>query len=200
MSRLQRTLAAIDAANADDPNLENVDGEDVPKELIYGQRMSAVLASFAPDASEALQIAARAQHIMRWKSPRSGYPMDRKGYLQWRHELYGLHAEWTGEIMRAEGWDEPTIARVGTLLRKKGLKTDAEVQTLEDVICLVFLQHYFVDFASQHPDAKVIDIVQKTWAKMSEAGHAAALALELPSEASSLVQRALLTPRDSNTP
>lgn len=191
MTALDRTLAAIDAANADDPNTESIDGKDVPKELIYGQRMSAVLDSFAPDASDALKIAARAQHIMRWKSPRDSYPMDRKGYLKWRHELYGLHAEWTAEIMRTEGWDDATIERVGVLLRKKGLKTDPETQTLEDVICLVFLEHYFLPFAAKHADEKVIDIVQKTWGKMSEAGHASALRLELPEKAASLVQRAL---------
>lgn len=191
MTQLEKTLAAIDAANADDPNREDVDGRSVPKELVYGQRMSAALATFAPEASEALQIAARAQHIMRWKSPRSGYPMDRKGYLQWRHELYGLHAEWTGEIMRAEGYSDDEIERVGMLLRKKGLKTDAETQTLEDVICLVFLEHYFADFAAKHEDEKVIDIVQKTWAKMSASGQQAASELDLPADAASLVQRAL---------
>ena len=163
----------------------------MPKELIYGQRMSAALETFAPDASEALQIAARAQHIMRWKSPRDGYPMDRKGYLQWRHELYGLHAEWTAEIMRAEGYEDDVIERVGTLLRKKGLKTDPETQTLEDVICLVFLEHYFAEFAAKHEDEKVIDIVKKTWAKMSAAGQQAALALSLDASAAFLVKRAL---------
>jgi hypothetical protein len=188
--RLAAAFARIDEANAQDPNLERLDGQDFPKELLYGRRMSATLAMFAPDADDAVKLAARAQHVQRWKIPRSDFPMDRKGYLAWRQKLYGMHAELAGEILREVGYDDPTIARVGTLLRKKGLKTDPDVQLLEDVICLVFLEHYFADFSVKHDDDKVIDILRKTWAKMSPRGQEAALALPLGEERR-LVERAL---------
>jgi len=188
--RLDAAFARIDEANAQDPNLERLDGQDFPKELLYGRRMSATLATFAPDADDAVKLAARAQHVQRWKIPRSDFPMDRKGYLAWRQKLYGMHAELAGEILREVGYDDATIARVGTLLRKKGLKTDPDVQLLEDVICLVFLEHYFADFSVKHDDDKVIDILRKTWAKMSPRGHEAALALPLGEERR-LVERAL---------
>lgn len=188
--RLEAAFRRIDEANAEDPNLERLDGEDHPKELLYGRRMSATLAMFAPDASDAVKLAARAQHIQRWKIPRSEFPMDRKGYLTWRQKLYGMHAELAGAILRDVGYDDATIERVGVLLRKKGLKTDADVQLLEDVICLVFLQHYFAEFSVKHDDAKVIDILRKTWGKMSAEGHEAALKLPMGEERR-LVERAL---------
>lgn len=188
--RLDAAFARIDEANAQDPNLERLDGQDFPKELLYGRRMSATLAMFAPEADDAVKLAARAQHVQRWKIPRSDFPMDRKGYLAWRQKLYGMHAELAGEILREVGYDDATITRVGTLLRKKGLKTDPDVQLLEDVICLVFLEHYFAEFSVKHDDAKVIDILRKTWAKMSPRGHEAALALPMGEERR-LVERAL---------
>lgn len=188
--RLDAAFARIDEANAQDPNLERLDGQDFPKELLYGRRMSATLATFAPDADDAVKLAARAQHVQRWKIPRSDFPMDRKGYLAWRQKLYGMHAELAGEILREVGYDDATITRVGTLLRKKCLKTDPDVQLLEDVICLVFLEHYFAEFSVKHDDAKVIDILRKTWAKMSPRGHEAALALPMGEERR-LVERAL---------
>jgi len=188
---LQAVLAAVDEANSGDPHKVDYEGRPVGKEWLYGQRMSAMLAEYAPDASESLQIAARAQHICRWLSPRSDYPMDRPGYLRWRSELGKMHARLAGEIMAEKGYPEAQIARVGQLLRKEKLKRDAEVQTLEDVICLVFIKYYFEEFAAEHPHEKVLSVVQKTWNKMSERGHQAALALDLPAPVSAQLQAAL---------
>ena len=190
--RFENTLARIDQANQQDPNLESVDGVMQPKELIYGQRMSQQLAEFAPDASEVLQIAARAQHIQRWQSPRDSYPKTRAGYLQWRRELGRFHAQQAANIMAEAGYDEDTIARVKALLTKSQLKQDPEVQTLEDVICLVFIRYYLEEFAaSQKSHEKLISIIQKTWAKMSPRGHEAALALPLNAPLSKLIGEAL---------
>jgi hypothetical protein len=189
--RLARALAAIDAANRADPNMDTQDGAARPAALVYSERMSAWLERIAPDASEALRIAARAQHIERWTVPRASYPMTREGYLRWRTELGKFHAQRAGEIMRAAGYDEAEAARAGALIRKQRLKRDPEAQTLEDVICLVFLENYFADFASKHDDAKIVDILRKTWAKMSPRGHEAALALPMPERARALVERAL---------
>jgi len=191
MNRLEQTLAAFDAVNAQDPNTEIIHGKAISKELIYSQRMSDQLHKFLPGASEALQLAARSQHICRWKIPRSDYPMDRQGYKKWRLDLAVFHGETAGEILQANGYDQTLIHRVKDLLLKRSLKRDAEVQVLEDVICLVFLEFYLDDFAGKHDEAKLIDIIQKTWNKMSDVGHAAALKLPLSSAMLSLVTKAL---------
>jgi hypothetical protein len=147
--------------------------------------MTEKLGQFDSESSEAMQLAVRAQHIGRWKIPRLDYPMDRVGYLKWREELKKMHAHMAAEILNEVGYDEETIERVKFLIRKKQLKTDPDTQTMEDVICLVFLEYYFEEFAAKHENEKIIDILQKTWAKMSEKGHRAAL--QLPFSPSSLV-------------
>ncbi|TXF90897.1 DUF4202 domain-containing protein [Neolewinella aurantiaca] len=190
-SKLSEAFAAIDEANAADPRTTEVDGVLKPYELVYGQRMSATLTSFAPAASPELQLAARAQHLERWAIPRSDYPMDRIGYLTWRNDQKKRHASRAAEILTPLGFSEETIARVQFLLQKKRLKQDPETQQLEDVICLVFLEHYAAGFAAQHPEEKVIDILQKTWSKMSPDGQQAALKLPLAPGVLSLVQKAL---------
>ncbi|WP_081741484.1 DUF4202 domain-containing protein [Tolumonas lignilytica] len=191
-SRFIRTIAAFDQANANDPRQErDENGLEVAYEVLYARRMSEMLRHFCPHASEALQLAARSQHIERWLLPRELYPLDRKGYLQWRSELKERHAIRAGEIMQAEGYDSVMCDRVAALLKKEKLKSDDESQTLEDVICLVFLQFYFSEFAKAHDEAKLIDILQKTWRKMSDAGHQAALKLPLSEDELALVTKAL---------
>jgi Domain of unknown function (DUF4202) len=191
MQQLEQTLAAFDAANAQDPNTEIVNGQPIAKELIYSQRMTAQLHKFLPAASAELQLAARSQHICRWKIPRSDYPMDRQGYKKWRLDLAGFHGDTAGAIMQTHGYAANTIQRVKDLLLKRSLKRDGEVQALEDIICLVFLEFYLEDFASKHDEAKLIDIIQKTWNKMSDAGHTAALKLPLSNTMLALVTKAL---------
>lgn len=187
MDRLSKAFAGIDAANGEDPNRIEADGVSVPAERVYGERMSEMLARVYPDASELLRIAARAQHIRRWQIPRDSYPMDRPGYLRWRKELGRKHAEWAGEILAASGYDAEEIARVGALLRKENLRRDPETQALEDVASLVFLAHYAEPFAEKHAPEKIVSILAKTLAKMSEHGRAAAGNLSL----SPTVQNAL---------
>lgn len=178
--RFERALARFDTANAEDPNREFADGRERPKELLYAERMTAMLERFAPDASEVLRLAARCQHIQRWKIPRAEYPMDRIGYLQWRKRLNKFHAQLAGDILRDVGYDEATIARVGSLLKKETLKSDPEVQALEDVVDLVFLESYLAGFVAargHYDNAKFLDILRKTAKKMSARGRAAALTL-----------------------
>jgi hypothetical protein len=189
--RHAEAIARFDAANGEDPNQETVDGIALPKEVVYAHRMSDWLARLEPNASEALQLAVRAQHIRRWTIPRADYPMDRRGYLRWRTDLKNFHAEYAGDILLGVGYQAETVAAVQSLLRKEGLRENPEAQTLEDVACLVFLEHYFADFAGQHDPVKVVDIVRKTWAKMSTRGHDAALTIPLQSDARALVERAL---------
>lgn len=190
-SKRDRAFSAFDAANAKDPNVVQHRGRGIPKELLYSQLMSARLRQFAPDASEALQLAAHAQHLCRWEIPRDAYPMGRASYYAWRERLGVYHGEKAGALMKDVGYDAACIERVQALLRKENLKQDSETQCLEDVICLVFLEHYFEAFASSHPEPKVIGILKKTWAKMSDAGHEAALELNLSADTLRLVRRAL---------
>jgi Domain of unknown function (DUF4202) len=191
VERFNRAFHCFDEANAEDPQLEVVDGVSYPKELLYARRMTTWLDRFAPDASEALRLAARCQHIRRWMIPRSRYPMDRRGYLQWRTALATFHGETAAEILRQVGYDEALIGRVRSLLRKEGLKRDPEVQCLEDVICLVFLESYCADFAKHHDTAKMLPIIRKTWEKMSPRGREVARTLNLPEEVNRLVEVAL---------
>lgn len=174
----QATITAIDHANAQDPHNETADGKEYPKELLYSQRMTEMQERYIPDAAEAVKIAVRAQHIQRWKIPRSNYPMDKQGYLQWRSGLYKFHADTVGEIMREAGYDDVMIARVKKIVSKKGLKINPETQLMEDVVDLVFIEHYLTGFVAQHPEydeAKWIPIIRKTWQKMSSQAHEFAL-------------------------
>lgn len=169
--RLIHAFAAIDAANAADPTLM----DDQPAALLYGQRMTAEVAKLFPDASDILQIAARGQHIERWLLPRTDYPDGREGYLNWRREQARRHAARVGQIMRDAGYSDADADRVGVLLRKEGIKRDADVQALEDVICFAFLRHYFADFAIDKEPDHLLKIVEKTARKMSAKGRAKAL-------------------------
>jgi hypothetical protein len=191
MSRFDDAIRRFDEANAEDPIVEAVDGKPMPKELVYGQRMSARLAAFAPNAPETVKLATRSQHIRRWEVSRDSYPEGRAGYLKWRTDLYKRHGDISGGIMQDVGYDDQTIVRVQTLLRKRGLKTDPDVQLMEDVICLVFLEHYFHDFAQKHAEEKLISIVQKTWKKMTDKAHEAALQLDYEPEDLAVIQKAL---------
>ena len=194
LERFNAAIARFDAANADDPTTEVFQGAVYPKELLYAQRMTAWLDNIAPEASEVLRLAVRCQHIQRWTIPRHTYAMDRHGYLRWRTTLAKFHADTAAAILRDVGYDDATIQRVQTLLRKERLKRDPEVQCLEDVICLVFLEHYLAAFATQHDEVKVLDILRKTWTKMSPRGHEVALTLPMSPEAHRLVEQALAEP------
>lgn len=194
MSASEKLLEAFrlfDEANQQDPNTEEFKGKEYPKELLYAKRMTKKLNAFAPDATEALQLTARCQHICRWEIPRESYPMNKSGYLRWRQALKKFHAQKASIILKKVGYSADIIAKVAFLLEKKQLKKNEETQMLEDVICLVFLEYYFEPFAKKHPEDKTIAIIQKTWRKMSDKGHLAALQLPLSKKSSELVSKAI---------
>jgi hypothetical protein len=181
----------IDAENAQDPNSEISQSKTYPKELLYSNRMYERLMDFYPNASEAIQIASKAQHICRWKVARETYPMDRVGYLKWREDLKKFHAKTTAVILEKAGYSEEFIARVSFLIEKKLLKKDAETQLLEDVICLVFMEYYLDPFVQKHDREKMKNIILKTWNKMSEKGHQEALKINFSSTNLELIKEAL---------
>jgi Domain of unknown function (DUF4202) len=160
-ARFDRAIAAIDAANADDPN---------GKELRHSELATKWVRRLRPDAGEALLLAARAHHIRRWAIPRASYPEGRAGYLRWRRDLQKAHAEDVARILSAEGYDDATIARVQDIVRKRNLARDAEVQVFEDALCLVFVEDQLTEFSTRVDDAKLADIVEKTLDKMSPEG------------------------------
>lgn len=186
-----RARAAIDAAHAADPK-RAADGR--AAELVYAENMERWVVKLAPDAPEILRLAARCQHLERWTTPRSSYPLDKVGYHAWRRGLYVKQAERARQLLVESGVGEADAAEVATWVSKTGLKTNAGTQALEDAACLVFLENEIADFAASHTDyteEKFIDILKKTWRKMSPAAQDAALALELPAPIAALVRRAL---------
>ena len=193
MDRLAAVLAAIDAANADDPNVLVVDGVERPKERAHAEMMTHWVRSLDPDCTDEQLIAARAHHLRRWTVPRSSYPEGRGGYLRWRTALKQQHADDVGTIMRGAGYGDASIERVQQIVRKQGLGRDPAVQVHEDALCLVFLQTQFDEVAGKLGDDKTVDVVRKTARKMSPAGLAAAQGLPFTPEAAALFDRALST-------
>ncbi len=186
-----KARAAIDAAHAADPK-RAADGR--AAELVYAEHMERWVVKLAPDAPEILRLAARCQHLERWTTPRGSYPMDKAGYHAWRRGLYVKQAERARQLLVENGVGEAEAAEVATWVSKSGLKTNAGTQALEDAACLVFLENEIVDFATTHPDyteEKYLDILRKTWRKMSPAAQSAALGLELPPAIAALVKKAV---------
>jgi hypothetical protein len=188
---IEQAVERFDAMNARDPNPLVVDGVSRPRELVQAERLEAWVKKLAPDASVALRLAARCQHLCRWEIPRASYEEGRVGYLKWRKELARHHADLAAGVLGELGFTADTLAAVRRINLKQGLKNEADTQAMEDALCLAFLEHEFAEFAPKYEDAKVIDIVQKTWRKMSPRAHELALGLPFAPETLALVSRAL---------
>jgi hypothetical protein len=191
MDRLAAALAAIDAANADDPNRIVVDGLERPKEQAHAELMTDWVRRLDPDCSEEQILAARAHHLRRWSVARDSYPEGRSGYLRWRTALKQQHADEVAAILRDVGYDDAAISRVQQIVRKQGLGRDPAVQVHEDALCLVFLETQFDELIERLGDDKTIDVLRKTAKKMSPAGLQAAQGLHYSPPAAALLGRAL---------
>jgi len=189
--QLTQAFKLFDQANGEDPNVISVSDEDKPKELVFAERLTEAVLTLNPDASEPLLLASRCQHIRRWEVPRDTQPMGRVGYLKWRGGLKKFHAETSGKILQEVGYSEDIISAVQSLNQKKNMKTDADCQTLEDALCLVFLKYQFDALINDTEHGKMISIVQKTWAKMSPQGHEHALLIEYSAAGKSVIDEAL---------
>ena len=188
---LEQVIERIDQLNREDPNTELIGGIAHPRELLYAKRLTEWVLRLNPKASEALRIAARGQHVQRWTIPRQRYKMNRRGYLRWRETLKAFHAKTLGELMREVGYPEELIQRVQQIMSKRRLQDDPDSQTLEDALCLVFLETQFAGLRQKTPDDKMKDILQKTWKKMSGPGRAAAMRLPLGEDEKRLLAQAL---------
>jgi len=190
-SKIDEAYHKFDAANGDDPNKIDVDGTLQPKELVFAKRLSKIVLRLDPEASEALRLASRCQHLCRWEIPRSTQPMGRAGYLKWRTLLKKFHAEKSAQILHQVGYDEEVISRVRDLNLKKNLQSDPDCQTLEDGLCLVFLQYQFDALIAETDEEKMLTIIRKTWAKMSTDGQKAAMELDFSPEGKAMLAKAL---------
>lgn len=190
-ARFARAVAAFDAANAEDPNRLTVDGQERPRELVQAERLAAWVAKLEPLASEALSLAAHCQHLRRWEIPRNSFPAGRVGYLQWRTQLGRFHAEAAARILEQAGYERPLIDEVRRINLKQNLHSNPDSQTMEDALCLSFLEFEFEEFCTKYPPEKVLEVVQKTWKKMSSRAHQAALHLPLSPASLAVVTRAL---------
>jgi hypothetical protein len=195
-SLFEQARTLIDDANSIDPNQVSASGREWPKELLYSERMSDMLNRFRPETDEVMKLAIRAQHIERWKSPRKAYPEGRIGYLQWRKDLYKIQATRAAELMGQAGYDKSECDRAWQAVAKKNIKGNPDTQLLEDVTDLVFLEHYMLGFVGKHPDydeAKWIEIIRKTWNKMSSGAQQFAVsgAVILPQSLTPLIHKAV---------
>jgi hypothetical protein len=189
--RYEAAIRRFDEENSKDPNTESVAGVAQPRELVYSRWLTDWVLKLSPGASEPLRLAARCQHLCRWMVPRDSYPMTRPGYLQWREGLKKFHAQKSGQILREVGYSDDTIARVQELNLKKDFSRDPEGRVLEDALCLVFLEHQFGELAKKTSEEKMVNALQKSWKKMTSAGHAAALALSYTPQEKALLDKAL---------
>jgi hypothetical protein len=189
-ARFDTALRRFDEENARDPNSELVAGNPRPRELVYAERLTDWVLQIKPDASEALRLAARCQHLCRWMIPRNRYPMDRAGYLKWRTELKKFHAEKSGQILRQVGYGEELVGQVQALNLKKDFPRNPDSRVLEDALCLVFLQFQFADLASKTDADKMINALRKSWQKMTEPARAEALKLPFAPREKALLEQA----------
>ena len=188
---IELAFISIDDYNKKDPTIENWKGTDYPKEYLESIKRTNWLEKIAPNASDALKIATRSQHIGRWEIPRHTYESSRIGYLTWRSDLAKYHARKTSEILQKLNFDSITIERVQELNLKKGIKTDDDAQTIEDVLCLVFLENHIDAFAPSQDEEVLANIIQKTWKKMSDLGRAEALKISYKPEILAFLKNAL---------
>ena len=186
-----KAIEEFDKTNARDPNFIEIDGTKKAHELIYAIWLSEWVMKLNPNAIEELQLAARCQHIKRWEIPRSSYPEGLKGYNKWKKDLAVFHADEASKILKQVGYDEVVVDRVRSINLKKNLKTDLDVQTMEDALCLVTLQYQIEGFSLKHDDEKMIGIIQKTWAKMSSKAKEEALKLSYSERVLSLIKKAI---------
>ena len=191
MNRTNKAFELFDSYNRQDPHTLTWDGIEYPAEYFFALQLHKWVNTLRPQAGEALQLASRCQHIGRWKIPRDQYPAGKAGYLRWRNDLAKFHADEAGKLLSESGYTQEEIKAVRHILVKENLKTDDEVQLMEDALCLVFLQFQYEDFANKHEEEKILRILRKTWKKMSAAGRDAASSLVFGEKGKALLVKAL---------
>lgn len=191
MTKLTQAFELFDTYNQQDPTSFIWEGISYPQEYFMALKLHEWVEKLTPEASEPLLLASRSQHIGRWTVARNSYPEGKVGYLTWRKDLGKFHAKTAGELMAQVGYDAETIERTQQIILKQRIKQDAEVQTIENALCLVFLEYQYEAFHPKHEADKVIDILKKSLLKMDAHGHSFALKLSFSEKGLSYVQEAL---------
>jgi hypothetical protein len=191
MNKLDKAFELFDDYNRRSPERIVWENAEYPIEYFYALKLYEWVKKLDPEADESLLLASRCQHIGRWEIARKSYPDGRVGYLKWRSDLSKYHAGIAAEILANVGYDEEMISRVKQIVLKQRLKTDTDVQTMENALCLVFLQYQYDDLIAKMTEEKMIDILRKTWGKMTDPGHEAALSLQYSEQGRDLILKAL---------
>lgn len=191
MNDLEKAFELFDAYNQKDPNIFTWGKEAYPQEYFFAIKLYEWVLQLEPAAGEELLLASRSQHIGRWEMPRDNYPEGREAYLRWRRELAFFHADKSTELMHKAGYGTETTSRVRQIILKQKIKADREVQTIENALCLVFLQFQYEDFHHKYPPEKVINILRKSLLKMDQHGHQHALLLKYTTEGKEYINEAL---------
>ena len=189
--KLAIALTKFDAYNQKDPHRIVWEGETYPREYFLALKLHGWVLKIKPEASEALLLASRSQHIGRWEIPRDSYAPGREPYLKWRRDLAHYHAQLAGGMLKEAGYDEQEISRVQEIILKKKIKVDSDVQTMENALCLVFLAFQYEEFHPLHDQEKVVNILRKSLLKMDQTGHQFALTLDYSPKGLSYIQEAL---------
>jgi hypothetical protein len=193
-ARFHHSVRLLEAAHAEDPRQEPHQGAGIPAELLFARRVVAWVLRLRPDASELLLLAAHAQHLRRWKIPRSQFPLTRSGYHAWRNHLKKFHADEAGRILEAAGYGTEEITVVEDLVSKKNFPLDPDSQVIEDALCLVFLEHQFSELNGRTAREKMINAVRKSWNKMSLQAREFALGLSYGTAEREVLAEALKNP------
>ncbi|MHB8206548.1 DUF4202 domain-containing protein [Mucilaginibacter sp.] len=191
MVKLVQAFNEFDNYNQKDPHVFTWDSLSYPQEYFLALKLYEWVLKLNPDADEELLLASRSQHIGRWEIPRESYPDGREAYLKWRKDLALFHAEKASSIMQEVGYDDEQIARVRQILLKQKLKVDADVQTMENALCLVFLEFQYEDFYPKHSPEKVVNILRKSLLKMDSHSHQFALGLKYSEKGLAYINEAL---------
>ncbi|MGZ5191670.1 MAG: DUF4202 domain-containing protein [Flavisolibacter sp.] len=191
MSRIDQAFLLFDEYNQQDPHMILWDDIKYPAEYFYALQLYNWVLKLYPDANETLLLAARSQHIGRWKIPRETYPDGKAGYLSWRSDMAKFHANIAGDLLIQAGYHEEEIKKLQQILLKENLKNDAEVQVMENALCLVFLQFQYEDFIQKYDEEKIVRILQKSWKKMTEPGRNFAMTLEYSAKGRQLLENAI---------
>lgn len=190
---METAFALFDTYNQRDPNRLIWDGAEYPAEYFYALQLHNWVKKLDHTAGEAVLLASKAQHIGRWEIQRNQYDDGKVGYLKWRKDLAKFHAQTAGTLLASAGYARELIEKVQTVILKKDLRNNADVQLMENALCLVFLEFQYEDFLLKHTDDKIIGILQKTWAKMTQPGKDEALKLKFSARGQALIDQALKT-------
>lgn len=186
-----KAIIAIEQIHSKDITQEQHNGSLIPAEFLYGKRMLKTLELVSPESSYAMKLAVQCQHLQRWGVPRSSYTYDRRGYHEWRREVMKYQLEQTINLLSSISIDEIDIKWIAQVINAQENKADSNGLIIMDTACLVFLKWYMEPFAKKHESEKVLDILKKTFRKMSTDAQNLISKLDLPESSLQVLNQAI---------